>query len=180
MVHAYESAGQRWTRYALWIYVTLVLVFLMAPLLVIVPLSFSAGSFLYFPLPGLSLRWYADFFTSDLWLRSLRNSLMVIQFVLSGLLIICTTIVWQQLNYMRTAPLGYNKQQVLSIPIGAHIDGQRALDLIGAVRTLADTNPEVELATSAADVPVRFTTVGTYNYHCTLHPNETGSIVVTQ
>jgi len=77
MVHAYESSGQRWTRYALWIYVTLVLVFLMAPILIIVPLSFSAGSFLYFPLPGLSLRWYADFFTSDLWLPSLRNSLIV-------------------------------------------------------------------------------------------------------
>jgi putative spermidine/putrescine transport system permease protein len=88
MVHAYESAGQRWTRHALGIYVTLVLVFLMAPLLVIVPLSFSAGSFLYFPLPGLSLRWYADFFTSDLWLRSLRNSLMVG----SGATVIATTL----------------------------------------------------------------------------------------
>jgi len=77
MARAFESPGQRWMRYALWVYVTLVLVFLMAPILVIVPLSFSAGSFLYFPLPGLSLRWYADFFTSDLWLRALRNSLIV-------------------------------------------------------------------------------------------------------
>jgi plastocyanin len=34
--------------------------------------------------------------------------------------------------------------------------------------------------TSAADVPVLFTTVGTFNYHCTLHANENGSIVVTQ
>ena len=34
--------------------------------------------------------------------------------------------------------------------------------------------------TSAADVPVLFTTVGTYSFHCTLHANETGSIVVTQ
>lgn len=34
--------------------------------------------------------------------------------------------------------------------------------------------------TSAADVPVVFTTVGTYSFHCTLHANETGSIVVTQ
>jgi plastocyanin len=34
--------------------------------------------------------------------------------------------------------------------------------------------------TSAADVPVPFTTVGTYSFHCTLHANETGSIVVTQ
>ncbi|HTT11647.1 MAG TPA: ABC transporter permease [Burkholderiaceae bacterium] len=77
MAHAYESRAQRWMRHALWVYVALVLVFLMAPILVIVPLSFSAGSFLYFPLPGLSLRWYADFFTSDLWLPSLRNSLLV-------------------------------------------------------------------------------------------------------
>ena len=34
--------------------------------------------------------------------------------------------------------------------------------------------------TSAADVPVPFSTPGTYNFHCTLHANETGSIVVTQ
>jgi plastocyanin len=34
--------------------------------------------------------------------------------------------------------------------------------------------------TSAADVPVPFNTPGTYNFRCTLHANETGSIVVTQ
>jgi plastocyanin len=34
--------------------------------------------------------------------------------------------------------------------------------------------------TSAADVPVKFSTPGTYNFRCTLHANETGSIVVTQ
>jgi len=77
MALAYESAAQRWTRNVLWIYAGLVLVFLMAPILVIVPLSFSAGSFLYFPLPGISLRWYADFFTSELWLPALKNSLIV-------------------------------------------------------------------------------------------------------
>jgi plastocyanin len=34
--------------------------------------------------------------------------------------------------------------------------------------------------TSAADVPVPFMAAGTYNFHCTLHANESGSIVVTQ
>jgi plastocyanin len=34
--------------------------------------------------------------------------------------------------------------------------------------------------TSAANVPVLFSTPGTYNFHCTLHANENGSIVVTQ
>ena len=55
----------------------LVLVFLVAPILVIVPLSFSSGSFLHYPLPGFSLRWYEDFFTSTFWLPSLKNSLIV-------------------------------------------------------------------------------------------------------
>jgi len=34
--------------------------------------------------------------------------------------------------------------------------------------------------TSAADVPVPFNTPGTFTYHCTIHPGETASIVVTQ
>jgi len=54
-----------------------VLIFLVAPILTIVPLSFSSGSFFYYPLPGLSLRWYQDFFTSSFWLSSLKNSLII-------------------------------------------------------------------------------------------------------
>jgi len=54
-----------------------VLAFLVAPIAVIVPLSFSAGSFLHYPLPGFSLRWYEDFFTSPFWLPALKNSLFV-------------------------------------------------------------------------------------------------------
>jgi plastocyanin len=34
--------------------------------------------------------------------------------------------------------------------------------------------------TSAADVPVPFNTTGTFTYHCTIHPGETASIVVTK
>jgi plastocyanin len=34
--------------------------------------------------------------------------------------------------------------------------------------------------TSAADVPVPFNTPGTFTYHCTIHANETASIVVTK
>jgi len=74
---AYETTGQRIGRYALWAVAGSVLFFLIAPIGVIVPLSFSAGSFLHFPLPGASLRWYQDFFTSGLWLPSLKNSLIV-------------------------------------------------------------------------------------------------------
>lgn len=71
------TAGQRATRLWLWLHLALVLVFLLAPIVAIAPLSFSAGSFLQYPLPGLSLRWYADFFTSDFWLPALGNSIVV-------------------------------------------------------------------------------------------------------
>jgi putative spermidine/putrescine transport system permease protein len=64
-------------RYALWAVTVLVLAFLILPILIIVPLSFSSGTLLTFPLPGVSLRWYAEFFASASWQLALRNSLIV-------------------------------------------------------------------------------------------------------
>jgi putative spermidine/putrescine transport system permease protein len=65
------------SRFVLRAYTVLVLLFLLAPMLVVVPLSFSSGEVLTLPVPGLSLRWYEDFFTSGRWLSSTRNSFVV-------------------------------------------------------------------------------------------------------
>lgn len=54
-----------------------VLLFLILPILVIVPLSFNASSFLSYPLSGFSLRWYQTFFHSQEWLGALGNSLLI-------------------------------------------------------------------------------------------------------
>jgi len=75
--NANETPGQRVARAGLGTLTALVLVFLVAPIVIIVPLSFSSGSFFYYPLPGFSLRWYRDFFTSSFWLPSVWNSLIV-------------------------------------------------------------------------------------------------------
>jgi putative spermidine/putrescine transport system permease protein len=72
-----QTLGERIARAGLVTLTALVLVFLVAPILTIVPLSFSSGSFLYYPLPGFSLRWYEDFFSSSFWLPALKNSLIV-------------------------------------------------------------------------------------------------------
>ncbi len=64
-------------RISLRLYCALVLVFLLAPIAAIVPLSFSSGSFLTYPLPGWSLRWYQEVLASGPWLKALGNSLWI-------------------------------------------------------------------------------------------------------
>ncbi|MPR34764.1 ABC transporter permease [Salmonirosea aquatica] len=57
----------------------------------------------------------------------LRNSLIVSQFAISCLLICCTVIAVQQLRFLRQLPLGFEKEQVISIPIGNRADGRQVL-----------------------------------------------------
>jgi putative spermidine/putrescine transport system permease protein len=54
-----------------------VLAFLLLPILVIIPLSFSDSSFLVYPIPGWSLKWYDNLLTSPEWLRAAKNSFIV-------------------------------------------------------------------------------------------------------
>ena len=57
----------------------------------------------------------------------LRNSLIITQFAISCLLICCTVIAVQQLRFLRQLPLGFQKEQVISIPIGNRADGRQVL-----------------------------------------------------
>jgi putative spermidine/putrescine transport system permease protein len=64
-------------RAAYWLLCAAVFVFLVAPILVIVPLSFNAGAFFTYPLAGVSLQWYREFLTGVQWQRAVENSLIV-------------------------------------------------------------------------------------------------------
>ena len=75
--HEHRPLSQRLTRLALWVVTILVLTYLIAPLLVIIPLSFSSSAFLNYPIPSFSLRWYEDFFSSPEWRLAIWNSLVV-------------------------------------------------------------------------------------------------------
>ena len=54
----------------LWLYVlgALVLLFLLIPIVIVIPMSFSDSTYLQFPPETWSLRWYREFFGSDEWL----------------------------------------------------------------------------------------------------------------
>jgi putative spermidine/putrescine transport system permease protein len=80
----YASPLQRTWHYAFRVICGLIFFFLIAPILVIIPLSFNATDFftftpemLRFEAAGYSLKHYDDFFTSNDWQLALRNSLLI-------------------------------------------------------------------------------------------------------
>lgn len=77
MTPNYATPAQRLSRYGLYGFSGLVLIFLMLPILAIVPLSFNSDSFLLYPMSGFSLKWYQEFFLSAVWRNALINSLIV-------------------------------------------------------------------------------------------------------
>ncbi len=80
----YLTAGQVMWHYSFRVICGAIFVFLITPILVVMPLSFNAENFftftpemLRFDLAGDSLKHYRDFFTSSDWQQALRNSLII-------------------------------------------------------------------------------------------------------
>lgn len=77
---ARERIGRRRWRpwhFVLFAFTALVLLFLMAPLVVVFPISLSSSSYLQFPPPGWSLRWYQQFFNDSTWIDATVRSIKV-------------------------------------------------------------------------------------------------------
>jgi putative spermidine/putrescine transport system permease protein len=73
----YRTPAARLGSVVFHVFCAAVLVFLMAPILAIMPLSFNAEAFFTYPMPGLSTRWYRDFWDSAVWTLATRNSFIV-------------------------------------------------------------------------------------------------------
>ena len=78
----------------------------------------------------------------------LRNALIIVQFVIAIVLISGTLVLHSQIQFMRNKDLGYNKEQVISIPLNGKKNGYRVVDLL---REELIGNPNV-LAVSGADI----------------------------
>jgi putative spermidine/putrescine transport system permease protein len=64
-------------RIALVVTCALVLLYLILPILIIAPMSFSAARYLSFPPPSLSLRWYQEYVGNSAWMQATRVTLTV-------------------------------------------------------------------------------------------------------
>ncbi|MBK4348826.1 ABC transporter permease [Lacisediminihabitans changchengi] len=64
------------TRWVGAIFGILVAAYLVIPALIVIPLAFSSGQFLQFPVPGFSLEWVGQFFSDPDWMAALSRSLV--------------------------------------------------------------------------------------------------------
>src|SRR5690625_606792 len=81
---AYTTPDERLWYYSFRVICGLIFFFLIAPILIMVPLSFNAQPYFTFTYEmlalqseGYSLRWYEELFSSSSWLRSIRNSFII-------------------------------------------------------------------------------------------------------
>lgn len=65
------------TRIALYVFTGLAMIWLMVPILIIAPMSFSSARFLQFPPPGWSLRWYETLLSDPAWVQAGKVSMIV-------------------------------------------------------------------------------------------------------
>lgn len=68
-----------WQKTPLFLYIItgIVLFYLILPVLIVIPMSFSGSEMLSFPPKGFSLRWYMKFFTESKWLSAAFTSLKI-------------------------------------------------------------------------------------------------------
>ncbi|GGX59669.1 ABC transporter permease [Saccharospirillum salsuginis] len=83
-VPSYATRGERIWYYLFRVICAAIFLFLVGPLLVIIPLSFNSepyftftDSMLALKPEGYSLRWYQEFFTSSAWLNAIKNSVII-------------------------------------------------------------------------------------------------------
>jgi putative ABC transport system permease protein len=83
-------------------------------------ISLAAGAYPAFVLSGARLITVLKSGFTFTGSSGLRKTLIVFQFVISIFLIVATAVILQQLNFIRNKDLGYNKEQVIVLPV----DGQ--------------------------------------------------------
>lgn len=118
--------------------------------------SLMAGSYPAFILSGCrpieTLKGIQNMGNSGVWLR---KGLVMFQFAMSILLIVCTVVVHRQLSYIQNKDMGFNREQVVTLPIFSrhwHAHGGAPEDRlswdVGPVKRAFLDHPNVEKAAS--------------------------------
>ncbi|MEE8541257.1 MAG: ABC transporter permease [Desulfobacterales bacterium] len=76
-LQVYASTWEKIWYYFIRIFCVCILIGLVLPIMVIIPISFTSDTMLTYPMPGISLRWYKEFFNAIMWTLSMKNSFII-------------------------------------------------------------------------------------------------------
>ncbi len=110
----------------------LILLFLLVPLLVIIPMSFSETRYLAFPPVGFSLKWYGAFFQNPRWIGALGWSVGVA---------ICAALVAVPAGVCAALYLRHRSGAVVNVVLGALLGAQIVPTIILALGIRLVTAP---------------------------------------
>lgn len=133
----------------------LVALFLILPILIVVPMSFSSAVSFEFPPPGWSLRYYANYFHNPDWIDPTVNSLLIAvgATVLTLLLAVPASIAFTRANFRGKAALNLLIMAPLIVPqVVSAVGYYGYLNLYA----LTGTRLGVILAHTALALPVTF------------------------
>ena len=104
-------------RWVLYVVVGLIILYLIFPILVVIPLSFSSAHYLTFPPPGFSLQWYHKFFSRSDW----RNAAFLSLWIACSVMVLATALgTAASLGLVRGLPfevVKIDRQLVSSCPV---------------------------------------------------------------
>jgi putative spermidine/putrescine transport system permease protein len=83
-----------------------VLLYLVLPILIVVPMSFSSARFLTFPPPSLSLRWYREYIDNSAWMQATLVTLTVA---------VCTVAIATPLGVSAAYAISQSKLRIMRI-----------------------------------------------------------------
>ncbi|WP_431024150.1 ABC transporter permease [Halomonas sp. H5] len=162
---SYATRGERLWHYVFLGLCALIFLFLVGPLLIIIPLSFNAEPYFTFSEAmlrldpaGYSLRWYQDFFTSSAWLHAIKNS-FIIGIASTILATVLGTIAALGLSSRHMPARGAIMALLISPMIVPLIISAAAMFFFFSKINLAQTYPGVILAHTALGIPFVVITV---------------------
>ncbi len=90
-------------------------------------------------------------FKTSAWSNGLRKGLVIFQFIISTTLIISTLVIHDQMNYIKSKNLGYNKENIVFVPVEGELENQEVRDQL---KTRILNNPNFISATFSNGSPL--------------------------
>ena len=105
----------------------LVILFMILPIFILYPISFSPTSYIVFPNEGFSTQWYEKLFSDPLWAQAVQNSIVIAIFttILSLLLGTIAAVCMNRFSHKWKTVLGEYFRLPQTIPIIRYGDHDR-------------------------------------------------------